>query len=527
MILLYHNLSIQMKKTTFLVLLGILAISIFFRFYNIKETPSGLYPDEAVNGVNALDALANKNWKVFYPENYGREGLFMNLQSISVNYFGAYPWALRIVSGIFGVLTVLGLFLLTRVLWGDRIALLSSYLMAISFWAVNFSRIGFRAIMLPFVLVWAFYFFWSGILKNSKFLIIISGLFYGLGFHTYIAWRLSPLLIIFIFLILLIKKDYDKKFVLKSLVWFSIAGFIVMAPLAIYYLNNIPDFFGRASDVSIFKSASPVKAFAESAIKTLGMFNVYGDANWRHNLSGRPELFWPFGISFIIGLAIVIKHFRSDRNLFLLSWFFVMLLPNFLAPEGTPHALRALGAMPAVFILSAIGLNSFYEKVQSKLNNSLKNSNSQNITKRIQRIKKEFSYLCLLGLVLCGVWEFRTYFIVWANKIQVIDNFETRLTHIADYLNGLDSNTKKYVIVNETGAIIKGVSIQAQPIMFLASKQDINYLNPNEIDSIPLYLTDATIVLTKYDKELFKKIMANYPNAHEANLITFRAIRIQ
>ena len=83
----------------------------------------------------------------------------MNLQSISVNYFGAYPWALRIVSGIFGVLTVLGLFLLTRVLWGDRIALLSSYLMAISFWAVNFSRIGFRAIMLPFVLVWAFYFF--------------------------------------------------------------------------------------------------------------------------------------------------------------------------------------------------------------------------------------------------------------------------------------------------------------------------------------------------------------------------------
>ena len=109
----------------------------------------------------------------------------------------------------------------------------------------------------------------------------------------------------------------------------------------------------------------------------------------------------------------------------------------------------------------------------------------------------------------------------------MIDNFETRLTHIADYLNGLDSNTKKYVIVNETGAIIKGVSIQAQPIMFLASKQDINYLNPNEIDSIPLYLTDATIVLTKYDKELFKKIMANYPNAHEANLITFRAIRIQ
>lgn len=517
-----------MKKTTFLVLLAVLAISVFFRFYNIKETPSGLYPDEAVNGVNALDALANKDWKVFYPENYGREGLFINLQSISINYFGAYPWALRIVSGIFGVLTVLGLFLLTRVLWGDRIALLSSYLMAISFWAVNFSRIGFRAIMLPFVLVWTFYFFWNGILKQNKYLIIISGLFYGLGFHTYIAWRLSPLLIIFIFLMLFIKhRVFDKKFVLKSLIEFSVAGFIIMSPLAVYYLQHPADFLGRANQVSIFTASSPTKAFAESAIKTLGMFNVYGDGNWRHNLSGRPELFWPFGIGFIVGIAYALRRFTQERNFFLISWFFVMLLPNFLAPEGTPHALRALGAMPAVFILSAIGLNSFYEKVQNKLDNSLKTASSQNITKKIQRIKKEFAYLCLLALVLCGVWEFRTYFVVWANKIEVINNFETRLTHIADYLNGLNPNTKKYVIVNETGSIIKDVSIQAQPIMFLANKQDIKYLNSNEIDSIPLYLTNATIILTKYDKDLFKKIMAKYPNAHEANLITFKAIRIQ
>ncbi|MDP3800225.1 MAG: hypothetical protein Q8Q90_02260, partial [bacterium] len=77
------------------------------------------------------------------------------------------------------------------------------------------------------------------------------------------------------------------------------------------------------------------------------------------------------------------------------------------------------------------------------------------------------------------------------------------------------------------GSIIKGVSIQAQPIMFLANKQDIKYLNANEINSIPLNLTNATIVITKYNKDLFNKLMAKYPNAHEANLITFKAIRIQ
>ena len=54
-------------------------------------------------------------------------------------------------------------------------------------------------------------------------------------------------------------------------------------------------------------------------------------------------------------------------------------------------------------LYSAIGLNSFYEKVQSKLNNSFKNSNSQNITKRIQRIKKN------LAIYVYWVWFYAEF----------------------------------------------------------------------------------------------------------------------
>ena len=114
-----------MKKT--ILLLSILIIASFLRLYNLTELPPGLYPDEAMNGNNAQEALDNTNfsaeggpafgWKIFYPENFGREGLFINIQALFINKFGHQPWALRLPSAIFGVLTVLGLYFFTKELF--------------------------------------------------------------------------------------------------------------------------------------------------------------------------------------------------------------------------------------------------------------------------------------------------------------------------------------------------------------------------------------------------------------------------
>ena len=58
-----------MGKKTWLILAIIIALAVFLRFFDLARVPPGLYPDEAMNGNNALEALANKDWKVFYPEN--------------------------------------------------------------------------------------------------------------------------------------------------------------------------------------------------------------------------------------------------------------------------------------------------------------------------------------------------------------------------------------------------------------------------------------------------------------------------
>ncbi|MDO8523101.1 MAG: glycosyltransferase family 39 protein, partial [bacterium] len=140
------------------ILVIIILLAAFFRLWDLKNIPPGLWSDEAMNGVNTIQANEGGGWKVFYPENFGREGLFINIQALFVKALGHEPWVLRLPSAIFGILTVLGLYLMTKELFFGRVAVFSAFFMATSFWHINFSRIGFRAIMAPFFLVWGFYF---------------------------------------------------------------------------------------------------------------------------------------------------------------------------------------------------------------------------------------------------------------------------------------------------------------------------------------------------------------------------------
>src|SRR3989344_1624131 len=99
-----------MTKRELSLILAILALGVFFRFYLITQIPPGLYPDEAANGNNAVEALRTGEFKIFYPENNGREGLFINIQALSLSIFGNTPWAPRLPSIIFGLLGVLGIY---------------------------------------------------------------------------------------------------------------------------------------------------------------------------------------------------------------------------------------------------------------------------------------------------------------------------------------------------------------------------------------------------------------------------------
>lgn len=491
------------RKYTIAVIL-IIAIAIFFRFWQFTSIPNGLYQDEAMNGADALSSLKTDEFKIFYPNNNGREGMIIWLDAMAIKAFGTEPWVLRLFPALAGVLAVLGLYFLTKELFGAEVALASSFFMAVSFWAVNFSRIGFRAGLMVPILIWSFYFLLRGFklrvseTQNYGFpkpvvCLVLAGILFGLGFYTYIPFRFAPVLALLIFAPLLFKQK--SKHLWISFSFFILTVFIVALPIGLYFLHNPMDFFGRSSGVSVFSQDSPIKAMAISIVTTLGMFNIAGDFNWRHNYAGSPELFLPVGILFLLGICLSIKRFRFEER-FLFSWFIIFLLPNFLTIEGNPHALRAIGVMPAVMIFSGIGLIWLYKKAQNY------------VSPQLLRLKKEIFLFLIVFLFFIGGYNFNLYFTRWASNPNVANAFSQNQVKIAGYLNNLPKETEKYVLWHpDDRSTDNGLPVSAQTIYFLTSqKTKINYLRADELDKIKPEKNNAVIVPIYYSLDLLHNL---------------------
>jgi len=520
------------KKYVILYLFLILLVGTFFRLWQLDSVPPGLYHDEAINANNALEAEGE--WKWFYPDNNGREGLYINLLTIPLSKFGNEPWAIRLVSAIFGILTILGLFLLTKELFKNlntkyqilntnRIALFSSFFLATSFWHILFSRIGFRAIMAPFFLVWAFYFLWKSIKTGSSastwkpsFQVALAGLLFGLGFHTYIAYRIAPLLLIIPFWKLWQRGQK------KIIALFLFATFMAGLPLGLYFLDNPADFFGRTSQISIFSSETPIKNLGENISKTIGMLFYRGDYNWRHNLSGSPQLFWPISILFLIGFIISVKKLRITHYALLITWLVIMSLPVVVSNEGLPHALRAIILIPPIMIFSGLGLDFIVTKVQNWHEKNLKKY--PNSKKQLLRIKKHLVLLLFIFFTLIFSHTFVQYFQRWGTNINTYHAFNGRYYDIGKYLDNLPTQTQKYVIVNATGVKVpstgsgQAIPMPAQTIMFVTNSYSeikqrakrITYLLPDKINEISCS-KGCVIITLDTDGALREKIKNKIP----------------
>src|SRR5437879_2885381 len=137
-----RSVPVQRTCSPTLLALAILLVAAFLRFYSLPEQPHGIQVDEAMNGANILQILETGRFQVFYPENMGREGLFINLQAAASYFLGNEPWVLRTVSALFGVLTVWTTYLLISTLLTVRIALFASFFVATSYWHLMLSRMG-------------------------------------------------------------------------------------------------------------------------------------------------------------------------------------------------------------------------------------------------------------------------------------------------------------------------------------------------------------------------------------------------
>lgn len=496
------------KIGIYILLFAIIALGFFLRFYNIESTPPGVYPDEAVNGIDAVGANNSGNYEWFYVANNGREGLFMNMVAGCFKLFGISVMSLKLPAILCGTLVVLGTYLLTKELFGKtRTALISSYLVAVSYWAINFSRISFRANMLPLVLVFTFYFLFHGLRTKKWWDFAIGGLVFGIGLHTYIAFRIAPAILIVMLISFLISRKSFLQSYWKQILVFVVFTIISAAPM-LYTFYIHPEYLeSRSASISVLSpevnGGHPMREFSRSLFLSLVKYNFWGDQNWRHNYPPYPILDVISGIAFLFGLIYgalrmlslfakrVLKKERNpemDIYIFLVSWFFVMLAPEFMTVEGMPHALRAIGTLPVTFILAAVSINYFLEYAE----------------KYSAFFRKFFTTLIVIILLSVGLFNGIKYHIFWASQVETARSFENVLMDVSDYLKKLPSQKEKFVVAE---------NMQRIPIMlFNQNMPNLEFIYSGQIEYLEPKTKDFIIILTDKNDDVISYLKNKFPN---------------
>ncbi len=499
----------------------IILFAFFVRFYHIESIPAGIYPDEAANGVDALNALASGNFKLFYPANYGREGLFINIQALFIALIGNTITGLLIASVLFGTLSVLGMYLLAKELFHRSGAgLIASFMLATSYWAINFSRIGFRAIMTTFILTFSFYFFFRGFRTQRIRDFFLSGIIFGLGLHTYIAFRVAPLILVVLFPALIFSYENFLRRFWKHTLIFIFGAFISAAPMFYnFFISHPEDFESRSSQISVF---SPLanggnlwgtigKTFALSLLK----YNFWGDQNWRHNYPPYPVLDPVVGTFFLAGFLYLIwqtvtligkrlrdkdRDLRLVRNFFLLGSFFVMLLPEFLTNEGLPHALRSIGTQMPVFLMATMAAFWFAQKA----------------LRSQPGMKLALVSLLVISLSFSAVFNLTKYFVFFSQNVHAATAFNENYTNMARYLLALPESTQKYIMINEDGKNdFNKLPVYAHPFYYLTYQRVANMeiISPDTIIHHP-----SIFLMINYNDTIAQKMFERYPNAYKQHI---------
>jgi hypothetical protein len=398
--------SLVARHHYIILLVAILIVAGAARYCYLGKIPQGLYMDEAADGIDAARTTAQHDYRVFYPSDAGREGLWIILTSLSVRWFGHTVYAVRFWAPAAGLVTIMALYGLASRWYGRRVGLIAAWLMATNFCHIAFSRVGFRGILVPLFVVSAVYFLqaaWDTRGQRATLLAVLGGYCLGLGFYSYIPFRLMPVLAVLIFTAewMMVEPRRGREIVRIFTVWITV-GAIIALPLGIHFAEHPQDFSSRISQVSVWSSAHPVKVIVRNAIRSAWMFVGKGDENWRQNLRPFPELIYPVGLFFVIGAVLVFRSHedrqRRVRHFLILGWLVLMLVPAVLSREGVPHSLRSIGALPAAILLAALGADRIFEKVQSR---------------------HALTYVMAAVIVAAGAVDLYRYFGIWGKSPEV------------------------------------------------------------------------------------------------------------
>jgi len=492
----------------------VLIVAAFMRLWNLHSIPPGLFGDEAADALDALDVLAGRG-QVFFPGNFGREGLHMWILAGMFRLMGVTPYAIRLPSAIAGIITALGAYWLGYEMFiarlpakADRrtfrkallIAIGAGLFTALSYWHIHFSRFGIRGVFTTTMAALTMAALWRAINKNSWGWWAVAGAFMGIGAHFYTASRFIPLFVgIFLAGWLLLSLLHvrlrppvtdRRRFIIGAVIFFALSA-IIFAPLGYHFLTHPGSFTQRAGEVSAFQdgmSLATLQVIGKAAALNLLQFiwPGHGDLARFYNLPGR-SVFTPLtALLALLGIGVSLKNWRNPVYSFLLLWFLIMASPSFLAVDRAPTLPRVLGVIPGVFFFPAIGLAAGLDWLTARL------------TSLSPRAKATLFWgLAALAFLLPGIITYRDYFLRWGPAPETANAYEVDMTTIWRWLEANPPSGELFISADIYKHPSFIVLYEQVPTTEYFSRRDPNlhWFDARRAWPLPHPQTDATILV--------------------------------
>ncbi len=434
------------RPATWAALVVLLAFGL--RVGALAVVPPGWRDDELIETLVISQKMLDGDLAFYYPDASGHEALYHGLNALFLAAFGPTAPGIRLLSAFLGTLAVALTYTFGRRMFGPAVGLTAAALLAASFWGLMYSRVGIRHVLTPPLALAAFYYFWAAITtadgrrptaaephtegaekaesadevralrplpttrslrallasslatpatvgrRRSAVLFAASGLFLGLGFHSYFASRGAPLIPAAFVIYLALVAPVMLKRTWRGLLLMAAVAAIVALPLYLSIAAQ-PAAEARVGELAlplIEARAGDLTRLIDHAIAALAMPHSGGDPEWLYNIPGRP-VFGPVGaIAFWLGVALaawaalrpVITRVRkketadytdftdygalqsvesansvvpSHASAFVLIWWLVGISPAVLSvpPASLGHVILA---QPAFYLLAALPIGA-------------------------------------------------------------------------------------------------------------------------------------------------------------------------
>lgn len=385
--------------------LGIIILVGFgLRTYRLSEIPVGFHIDEAQVGYNAYSLLKTGKDELgnFLPIHlpiwgYERPMSIFYLTIPGILFFGLNETGTRLPTVVLGTLTIILVYYFAGILFNNKkLALLSSFLFALSPWHIILSRATSEAVVsLFFYLAGTILFFKYHETDKNKFILALIGyLFYIVSFFSYHSTRLAIPVILLFFFIFSFKENKQ-----KSKIFLLFLLFYLIFPLALFYKTSI----GRFNQTSVFHEPG-TQLILEEQIREDGSNYPYLLTRFVHNKlvnyslrltqnissyfsydfllfkGGAPVRYIVPNMGLIYFLEFpfllwgVILFFRKSflevsikNKIFIALWIFLGVFSSSLTNEETPNIQRALFTLPMLQLIIAFGFLDLFLKINSKL----------------------------------------------------------------------------------------------------------------------------------------------------------------